>query len=300
MSISTIDTMREVAAVQIENMTLENVEQVLDWAAQEGWNPGYDDASAFYQTDPNGFIGASKDGRLVAAISVVKYDSHNGFLGLYICHPDFRGKGVGLSVWNAGMGYLKGMNVGLDGVVAQQSNYQQSGFRYAYRNIRYQGLLTSAARTSNVKNVQCREMTASDRPAVHKLDMLIHGIDRQSFIDHWLTDTEYRKSMVCIQQGVVVGVGTIRQCREGFKVGPLMADSFEVANLLIASLSNLFADAAENIEIVLDVPEPNKSAVRLAEQAGLRPVFETARMYKGDMPMYQLDTLYGVSTFELG
>ena len=66
----------------------------------------------------NGFIGISNSGRLVAAISVVKYDSNNGFLGLYICHPEFRGKGVGLSAWNAGMSYLNSMNVGLDGVVA--------------------------------------------------------------------------------------------------------------------------------------------------------------------------------------
>lgn len=46
-----------------------------------------------------------------------------------------------MRIWQHGMRYLGDRNVGLDGVVPQQANDRKSGFRLAYRNIRYQGLV---------------------------------------------------------------------------------------------------------------------------------------------------------------
>lgn len=283
--------------MQTANLNLKEVQQVLDWAAAEGWNPGHDDGAAFFKTDPNGFFGVFDQEQLVAAISVIKYDSTHGFLGLYICHPDCRGKGIGLSVWNTGIAYLDGMNVGLDGVIEQQPNYHRSGFELAYRNIRYQGRLTESSKAAtDYHDYHCRQIVSIDWPELHDLDLYTHGINRRSFIDHWLLDTEFRKSLVCVRGDDIVGVGTIRQCKDGLKIGPLIAKTATVAQTLLTSLSNLFSDN----EIVLDVPEPNALAVDLAERYGLKPVFETARMYRGQAPDYQLDRLYGVSTFELG
>jgi len=200
-------------------------------------------------------------------------------------------------VWNAGMSYLTGMNVGLDGVIEQQPNYRRSGFELAYRNIRYQGKFDKAF-NSSAKNgeYQCRRIASPDWSTLRDLDQFIHGINRRAFIDHWLQDTHCRKSLVCVRGNKVVGVGTIRQCVAGLKVGPLMAETTAAAETLLSSLSNLF----EQNDFVLDVPEPNTSAMALAERFDLKPVFETARMYRGQTPDYQLDKLYGVSTFELG
>lgn len=69
----------------------------------------------------------------------MKYDNSYGFLGFYIVKPEFRGRGYGLKLWQAGLKYLEGCNVGLDGVVEQQGNYMQSGFKLAYGNIRFEG-----------------------------------------------------------------------------------------------------------------------------------------------------------------
>ncbi len=58
--------------------------------------------------------------------------------------------------------------------------------------------------------------------------------------------------------------------------------------------------AADSGEIFLDVPEPNAAALSLAQDLGLTPVFETARMYTGRAPDIALDKIFGVTTFELG
>ena len=53
-------------------------------------------------------------------------------------------------------------------------------------------------------------------------------------------------------------------------------------------------------EVFLDVPAVNREAIALAETLGLKPVFETARMYTGPIAPLQIDRVFGVTSFELG
>ena len=48
------------------------------------------------------------------------------------------------------------------------------------------------------------------------------------------------------------------------------------------------------------MPDINKPAVTLAEQLGLKPSFETARMYTGADPELDYAGLFGVASLELG
>ena len=115
----------------------------LDWAAAEGWNPGLGDAAPFWAADPEGYLVAEVDRRLVGAVSLVRYGADYAFLGFYIVDPQVRGQGVGLRLWNAAMDLAAGRLVGLDGVVTQQENYRRSGFAYAHANIRHGGQVQS-------------------------------------------------------------------------------------------------------------------------------------------------------------
>ena len=40
----------------VRQMSLAELELIIGWAADEGWNPGLEDASAFYAVDPDGFF----------------------------------------------------------------------------------------------------------------------------------------------------------------------------------------------------------------------------------------------------
>ena len=112
----------------IRTMTRADLDLALNWAAAEGWNPGLSDAAAFQDADPEGFLLAEIDGTPAASISVVRFGGDTAFLGLYICAPEFRGRGTGYALWQAGMDRLAPRSTGLDGVPAQQANYAVSGF----------------------------------------------------------------------------------------------------------------------------------------------------------------------------
>lgn len=278
---------------KIVQLTQDQVALLLQWAESEGWNPGLDDVEAFYRADPAGYLGLEVDSKLVAAISVVRQSVSYGFLGLYICKPEARGQGYGWSVWQAGMELMHGRTVGLDGVVEQQSNYAKSGFNMAWRNRRFVGAVDLSL---DDRNIELREFDQADLLAVVAYDQSIGGIERSDFLAHWLTGTDTRKTLLAIKDSKLCGVVTIRQCVEGFKIGPLLAEDTDVANALITGAAGKLSAN----EVIVDVPENNAEANRLVESIHLKPVFETARMYRGDSPVFDHKRLFGITTLELG
>lgn len=100
-----------------------------------------------------------------------------------------------------------------------------------------------------------------------------------------------------LEHGQLAGWGAIRRCREGHKIGPLIAGRQQVASALYAALCNA---VPEGDPVFLDVPVPNADASALARAQGMHSVFETARMYAGPAPAVELQRLYGITTFELG
>jgi len=105
-----------------------------------------------------------------------------------------------------------------------------------------------------------------------------------------------RAAMVAVQDGKLVGFAVMRACRAASRVGPLFANSPEIAGALVSALAAKTGAAA----VAIDVPDRNKPAVRLAERMGLKPSFETARMYTGPDPVVDYDGLFGVTSLELG
>lgn len=278
--------------MDIRAMTLPELEVVLDWAAMEGWNPGLQDAASFYAADPGGFLLGLLDGEPVASIFAVRYGAGFGFIGGYIVRPEFRGKGYGMAVWQAGMARLAGRNVGLDGVPAQQANYARSGFRLAHRNVRYEGCGSDVPAADRVL-----PLGQQDLDDILRYDRAFFADDRQHFMRCWLRQDGSVAFGVRDADGALLGYAVLRPCRAGFKIGPLCAESPEVAEELMLALRGR---VPVDEPVFLDVPEPNTAAVALAERHGMRACFETARMYTGEDPGLPLARQYGITTFELG
>lgn len=277
----------------IRPMGLRDLEVALGWARDEGWNPGLDDAPAFHAADPDGFLMGFVGGVPVSCISVVKYDDHFAFLGLYIVRPPYRGRGLGKAIWDAGVSSAGERTIGLDGVPAQQGNYRASGFALAHRSARWGGRL----RGGLTPPPHVRPLTEPDGQAVLAYDCAHFPASRTTFLTQWLGRSATRQTEGFFDHSDRLrGYGSIRRCTEGWKIGPLFADTPEIADALVASL----ATHAAGDRVFIDVPEPNTAARALAERLGFTPAFETARMYRGPAPVLPLDHIFGITTLELG
>jgi GNAT superfamily N-acetyltransferase len=271
-------------------MSLADLTMVLGWARDEDWNPGHSDAEAFLAADPEGFFLAEVEGRPVAAISVVNHDDRNAFLGLYICRPEFRGKGHGLALWTAALEHAGTRSVGLDGVPAQQANYERSGFVSAGQTVRYKGSLAA------IHSTRARPIREDDLPDLIAADAAAAGHQRTAYAGAWFRPARGRRTLLLNGPTETIAFATFRTCAEGTKVGPLLAASEEDALALLQSRPAPFADGP----LFVDVPAASPLLREMLEDLAFRPTFDTARMVRGALPPASPPAFYAVTTLELG
>lgn len=281
----------------IRTMRLADMQAVpIPWMRDAGWNPGLHDAECFLAADREGFLLGELDGEPVACVSAVRYEGGHGFFGCYIVAPAMRGRGYGLAIEEAGARRLAGCTNGADGVLENEALYRQIGFARAWRNARYEG--ARPARWSEPA-YEGRIADALSLPfaALAALDRRCFPAPREAFLRAWLAQPEAHALAALGRDGELRGYAVARRCHRGWKIGPLFARDEQAAEALHGALVARFAPGEA---YVLDVPDANPAALRLAARHGLRETFATARMYDGPPPALHLDEVYGITTFELG
>lgn len=284
----------ELEGYAIRRMERPELDHALAQAADEGWNPGRQDAEAFWRADPDGFFLGLLRGHPAATISAVRYEADElapafGFIGLYIVQRDLRGLGYGMRLWKEAINTLHTPCIGLDAVLAQVDTYRKDGFELARTSSRYEG---QAGGQIPPGLVPVGQLPFED---VLAYDRRCFPARREAFLRAWLSLPGH-VALGMTRGGRLAGYGVVRPCVEGSKIGPLFADDEAAAHSL---LHGLLASAQAG-PVYFDTPATNPAAVRLAEAHAMRVVFQTGRMYLGDAPEYDLASEFGVTSFELG
>ena len=268
--------------------TLPEIQLMLTWAATEGWNPGREDAAAFHAADPDGFFVAILDGQVLAAISVVNHSDAFAFLGLYICRPEYRGKGIGFGLWSHALKHAGGRTIGLDGVPEQEENYAKSGFVLAGRTRRLQGSIQGVELSYPLA-------TSADFAGIEQLDREANGCNRPNFLKSWTANCDTRKTVLYHHGGAIAGFATARICADGCKIGPIIAPTLSGA----FDLAVQAAAAVKQTNAIIDTPDTATDFGQLLESKGFIETFATARMYRGKAPKKE-SKLRAITTMELG
>ena len=277
----------------IHAMSQQEVQDIaIQWAKEEGWNPGRQDAEAFYAQNPHGFFVGRLDGQPIGCCSATIYDDHFAFFGFYIVKEEFRHQGYGIQMTRHRFRYVGDRNIGLDGVLSMTDKYANLGFRPAHMNIRYQGQIVLPTKC----DPHIIPISESLFHSIENYDRAYFPAPRKAFLQQWLKQSPNQTSLVFLDKDVIKGYGVIRRCFTGYKVGPLFAESFDVADKLFQAL---IAETKGEI-IFLDVPEPNHAALKLVERYHMQQSFKTLRMYTKATPAINLNHVFGITTFELG
>ncbi len=275
----------------IRNISREELDIAVNWAASEGWNPGIHDTECFYQTDPAGYFMAFIDDEPAGSVSAVKYGNEFSFIGFFIVKPEYRGRRIGLDLGNRAMTYTGNIPIGIDGVENKVKNYKTYGFKLAWNNARYEGKASGYAAPSAVFPIQ-----AITEKEFFEFDRKFFPGPRETFLKMWIS----RPGTIGlgIKSGdKLSGYGVIRPCREGWKIGPLFAETPEAADTLFTALQGAIPPGDL---FYLDIPVINESAKALVGKYNMKCVFKTARMYKNGVPELPLENIYGITTYELG
>jgi GNAT superfamily N-acetyltransferase len=257
--------------------------------------PGLDDAEVFWDADPEGFVAAEIGGELAGGGSIVAYEKRYGFMGFFIMRRDYRGRGLGDRLWNERKRLLLARLdadacIAMDGVFDMQKYYARGGFRFVWRDLRFEGRGMKAPQPVGV-------VEASSLPfePIEACDRRHFPAPRSRFLREWIRRPGGH-ALAALEDDRVRGYAVMRPCRTGHKIGPLFAANAEIAERLFVALASRVPDEP----IFLDVPEINREALALAARHGMKEVFGCARMVLGPTPELPDAEIFGVTSFELG
>ncbi len=161
----------------IKEMSIEDLKTAVGWTAAEGWNPGIHDAECFHSADPYGFLMAFEDGSPAGSIFAVAYDGSLGFIGFFMVRSDLRGHHIGLELGRKALEYLGTRCVGQDGVLKKVKNYEHYGFKFAYKNIRFEGIANKLPPQKELTNIS--EVSSE---GLYRYDRRHFPAERKSFL----------------------------------------------------------------------------------------------------------------------
>ncbi|MEM8955929.1 MAG: GNAT family N-acetyltransferase [Verrucomicrobiota bacterium] len=285
-------------ALTYRHMTRPEVDILVSWAADEGWNPGLHDAEPFWVNDPDAFIAAEREGELIGGGSITAYGDEYGFMGFFIVRPEFRGRGWGDQIWHERLRRMKarlkgGASIGLDGVFDMQGYYAKGGFVFSHRNLRCQAEIPvdycppPEPLVVPLQTVPFEQVAAYDRACF--------PAERTRFLEQWIGQPDCL-SLGYLRDHQLAGFGVIRRCGVGCKIGPFFVDNAKVGDALYRHLATFAAGTS----LFLDVPENNRAAMALVKRYDMAEVFGCARMYIGPVPDIAHERVFGVTTFEAG
>ena len=324
--------------LHIRNMTRAELDVIVDWAANEGWNPGLHDADIFWTTDPDAFIAAEFNGEMIGGGSIVNYSGVCGFMGFFIVHPGFRGRNFGHQLWIARRDCLikrlhAPARIEMDGVFNMQSFYTKGGFQFLHRDLRFQIVESARDNTATTPLAMVSDSTLMNSAISDSQAFLIHqhnsgnSVPSESdFTDVNIVDlstiafekiNQFDQAIFMaprsqflqrwISQPACHALGAMRNGNlSGYAVARPCRTGYKIGPLFANDPETahiLFQSLLARLphqQVQIDVPECNTFGVEMVKRCGFTEVFGCARMAFGPPLPRPLQNIFGVTTFELG
>ena len=282
-----------------------DIDFVTEISRKEGFAPGVGDLRIYQNTDKQGLWVGWLNNTPLGCIAGVRYNENYGFIGLFLVKKKFRGRGFGLQLWRKAFDHLIDLPcIGLEAAPERVADYSKWGFTVSSKTTRWQWLgdgklLKENFNIDDIYNFSFVEGSSIPSNAVEQFDEKRETTPRPHFLSNWLNHPAGRVIAVLDSEGQCHGFGRIRPCLlqkgDGWRIGPLMADSSKLLKILLRKL----IDSHPGL-IIIDSPGINNSASELFEELGFKSESETFRMYRGYQPPVSMNDVYGLACLELG
>ena len=263
-------------------------------AAGEGWRPGALDHVSFFDNESLFFVG-QLDGKPITSVFFTKHGWNYMYGGGLIVHKQYRGKGYAKQTLKLASGLIdKRFNIGGDTTPESfGALYKTFGFKQQWYVQCFDIKAFEASKVERHRNTDIVKPTKELFPALLDYDIHIHVHPRPLFLEKWVFAPNCHCSVaINSSTGGVVGYGVVRATlgeENGWRVGPLFADSTSIARALY---HDLFVQAADESgqrapTITLDVSHGKRfspESLSLVTELGGIPTFQMMRVYRHGVP----------------
>ena len=280
---------------------------VINALVKKGWGPGLQDAECFMASDPTaGFVG-ELNGKPIGCMTVAKYGDNYAFGGSYIVSKEFRGKGYGKKVYDAGFASVKHFpSIAVVSDLKMKEINKRNGFRSLFYGAFFIfNIPTSIACFSETSitspSVKIKRIEEVNKQSLFWYDTTVFGFERHAFLSKWLSLAGSHARVAIDSEGSIVGytVARVTFIKGSYKIGPLFADSEAVAEMLLKAVFEELLRQVDPAPVVC-IDAPTEKATKLCERLqGKRPL-ELVYMVMNDLPGACFDKWFGYTTVQLG
>lgn len=294
--------------IQTTVMTEADIDFAMQLARLSNWNQTEQDWRRLLQLQGDGLFLARCDGAACGTASTTAYGRASAWIGMVLVHPDFRRRGVGSTLMNRCIEYLRQLGVEcikLDATDAGRPVYLKLGFRDERPIGRYcrqggaelpageamgDGLPDSGSRDNN----EVGPIGEADWPAIAAIDAAAFGADRLRLLKLLAADG---RSALVRRGHEIAGYGFSRPGHLADYLGPVVAHDAASARQIVSQLLRPMASR----DVFWDLLPDNSAALQLATELGFVEMRRLTRMYLGDkVNGGRVEQIFAAADFALG
>ena len=243
------------------------------------------------------------NGDCVTFVAIAEHSSSYGSVCLYYCREEYRGKGYGLKTWRTALaGVSPTMKLGLHATMSSVPLYEREGFKSFWKILYYKAFVSSILEAySNIPVPDGVSVIAATEVDFAKLKeytekMIGFAFSHSDLLEKWITLPTHTALAAVDVSGDIVGFAAIRETirikKEGFILGPLIADIADIARLLLLRLASTVEQAQQ---FTVTVPyDTNPEALVIADEINGEKIQDYMRMYTGNKLPMKTEMCFGV------
>ena len=302
---------KELKVNQVTSKELMN-KYVLDYCQRLliGWVPGKMDDELSWAAGPEGaevYVG-ELNGKNITGVAMIQHNNTYGWVGLYFCEEEHRGKGYAFKTWKTARAAIDPkVNLGLDAVVSAAPLYEREGFKQAWKvgiyDISVSSILEAYSNMTTPDGISIKPATEVNfgKLKLYTEDVIGFTFAQPGLLEKWITLPTHTAIVAVNDGGDIVGFAAIREfinCKEnGHRLAPVLADTGNITRLLLLKLAKA-VDSTQKFWTCVPC-EINSEAKKIGDEVKGINYMEVIRMYTGgELPMKK-EKHFGVFLGEL-
>ncbi|MCW0342991.1 hypothetical protein NB703_001084 [Pantoea ananatis] len=272
----------------IRTMTTDDIPQVYAMSQALNWPHRREDWAIGIQLGEGGVI--EEQGEVIGSAILWRWGDEAATIGLVIVANQHQGRGLGKQLMLALLEKVPGYNVRLHATEMGKGLYEKLGFVTCGKIMQYQTPSLNSVPTVQIPTgLTLSTATQDDQDRLVQMDQAAHGLYRPELIAHLIDDNQTVMLQDDAQQAR--GFASLRRFGRGWVIGPIIADSFPVAQALTAALMQGLK--GEYLRMDTDAALPMAAWF---ESLGLSNVDSPVTMVRGDVWMPQGMQAFGLMT----
>lgn len=280
----------------LRRLRIHDVKKAVLLSEAESWNQTIAVWTFLVENPQNACFGVFDSERLIGTVTAINHDRIS-WIGMVLVDESYRGRGIGKTLLSNVIKELRpNQSVKLDATPAGKKVYAKLGFREAYEIHRMTAPCVSLKTLNLPKNYGIRSIAHGDIDNICAYDAIAFGAKRKKLLEFLLTNNR-KKCFLFEKNDKIEGFVLGRTGSNYYHIGPLMASSVKIAELLILKVLQQVASQP----ILLDILAEKREFVRFLENLGFRQQRYFIRMYqKENLVSELLETQYLIAGPEYG